>query len=116
MFGREERARRRDGIKELESRLNKKNQDLAIAQSSLRRERMEVKRLERSLECQIYRGEPWDNATRCGHLFGAECIKQWLEEDSTWMEDDDGILVLQASLYPVCKVALSGRDLRRIHV
>ena len=45
MFGREERAKRRDRLKELESELNKKNQTL------LRRERTEVKRLERCLEC-----------------------------------------------------------------
>lgn len=47
------------------------------------KEPMEVKRLERFLECQICQDEPWDTATGCGHLFGAKCIKQWLEEDST---------------------------------
>ena len=36
MFGREERAKRRDGLKELESQLDKKNRDLATAQNSLR--------------------------------------------------------------------------------
>ena len=87
---REERARRRDGLKELESQLDKKNQDMATAQTSLRRARTEVKRLERSLECQICRGEPWDTVTGRGRLFGAECIKQWL---NTWVEDDEGFLV-----------------------
>ena len=51
MFGREERAKRRDGLKELESELAKKSQDLATAEGSLRWARREVKRLERSLEC-----------------------------------------------------------------
>lgn len=37
MHGREERARRRDGLKELECQLAKKNQDLVTAQSSMRR-------------------------------------------------------------------------------
>ena len=82
MFGREERAKRREGLRELDSELDKKNRDLATMQTSLRRERMEVKRLKRSVECEICRGEPWDTATGCGHLFGAECIKLWLEEDS----------------------------------
>lgn len=98
----------------LESQLDKMNQDLMMAQTSLRKERREVKRLERSLECQICQGEPWDTATGCGHLFGAECIKQWL--DSAWTEDDEGIWVLQAPRCPVCRLALSKRDLRRIYV
>ena len=115
MFGREERARRRDGLKELETELDKKNQELATAESSLRWAQREVKRLERSLECQICRGEPWDTVTGCGHLFGAACIKQWLEEDSTWAEDDDGILV-GTSCCPVCRMALSERELRRLYV
>ena len=109
MFGREERAKRRDELKELESELDKKNQDLATTQTSLRRERIEVKRLEWSLECQICRGEPWDTATGCGHLFGAECIKLWLEEDSAWIEDEDGVLVLQAPCCPVCRMTVSER-------
>jgi hypothetical protein len=116
MFGREERARRRDSLKVLESQLDKKTQDLTMAQTSQRRERMEVKRLKLSLECQICRDEPWDTATGCGHLFGAECIKQWLEEDSAWTEDDEGIWVFQAPRCPVCRLALSERELRRIYV
>jgi chromosome condensin MukBEF ATPase and DNA-binding subunit MukB len=76
MFRREERTKRRDGLKVLHNELDKKTQDLAMSRSSLRKERMEVKRLEQSLECQICRDEPWDTATGCGHLFGAECIKQ----------------------------------------
>jgi Zinc finger, C3HC4 type (RING finger) len=91
MFGREERARRRHALKELESELDKKNQDLVTAESSLRRARREVKRLERSLECQICREELWDTVTGCGHLFGAECIKQWLETSPTWVEDIEAI-------------------------
>ena len=59
---------------------------------------MEVKRLERSLECSICWGEPWDTANACGHLFGAECIKQWLAEFSAWREVDDGVWVLQTPL------------------
>ena len=116
MFGREEQAKRRDGLKELESQLDKENQDPATAQSSLRGERMEVKRLERGLECQICQGERWDTATECGHLFCAECIKQWLEDDCTWMDDDDGVQVLQPPCCPVCRAALSERHFRRIYV
>ena len=77
---------------------------------------MEVKRLERSLECQICRGEPWDTTTGCGHLFGAECIKQWLEEFSAWTEDDDGILVLQTPHCPICRRTVSDKDLRRVYI
>ena len=66
VFGHEERARRRDGLKELESPLYTKNQELVTAQSLLLRERTVVKRLERSLECQICPGEPWDTANVCG--------------------------------------------------
>ena len=116
MFGREERAKRRDGLKELESELAKKSQDLATAESSLRWARREVKRLERSLECQICRDEPWDTATGCGHLFGAECIKQWLKEDCAWIENDDGLLVLQAPRCPICMTAMSEKDLKRVYV
>ena len=65
-LGREEGARRRDGLKELENELDKNNQDLATTQTSLRRERTAVKMLEWTLECQICRGEPWDTATGCG--------------------------------------------------
>jgi Ring finger domain len=64
---------------------------------------MEVKRLKRSLECEICRGEPWDTATGCGHLFGAECIRRWLDEHSSWTEDDEGILVFQLARCPVCQ-------------
>ena len=116
MSGRQERAKRRDGLKELESELDKKNQDLATMQTSLRRERTEVTRLKRSLECEICRGEPWDTATGCGHLFGAECIKLWLEEDSAWIEDENGVLVLQAPCCPVCRMPVSEKDLRRIYM
>ena len=69
--------------------------------------------LKRSLECQICREEPWDTVTECGHLFGAECIKQWL---NTWVEDDEGYLVLREPGCPVCRVALSEKDLKRVYV
>ena len=57
--GRDERARRRDGLELLESQMDEKSQEPVTAQSSLRREQMEVKRLQRSLECQICRSERW---------------------------------------------------------
>ena len=116
IFGREERARRRDELKLLESELDKKNQELVTAQSSLQREQRDAKRLGRIMECQICLGEAWDTATGCGHLFGDACIRQWLEEGSGWTENDDGVLVLREPRCPVCQVTLSEKDLRRIYV
>jgi asparagine synthetase B (glutamine-hydrolysing) len=113
---REERTKRRDGLKGLQSELDKKTQELVASRSSLRREQMEVKSLKRSLECQICREEPWDTATTCGHLFSAECIRHWREENSAWAEVAEGIWVFQAPRCPVCRLALSERDLRRIYV
>ena len=116
MFGREERARRRDGLKELESQLYTNNQELVTAQSLLLKERRAVKILERSLECQICPVEAWDTATGCGHLFGAGCIQQWLETNSGWEKDGDGIWVSHTPRCPICREAMSERDLRRIYL
>lgn len=137
MFGCEERARRPDGLQVLQGQLDKKSRELVAAQGSLQweqrevhektrelvtaqgslqREQGEVKRLRRSLECQICREEPWDTATGCGQLFSGECIRHWLGEDSSWREDDDGIWVRQAPRCPVCRIALSERDLKRVSV
>jgi Ring finger domain len=58
--------------------------------------------LERSLECQICGVEPWGTGTGCGHLFGADCIDQWLEENSAWMENDDGSLMSYSSSLIAC--------------
>ena len=80
----------------------------------MRRARREVKRMEWSLECQICRDEPWGTATGCGHLFGTECIKHWLEVSTTCTKDDEGYLVLQEPSCPVCRVALSEKDLKRV--
>ena len=116
MFGREDRARQRDGFKLLESQLEETTQELVKAQGLLRREQIDTTSLKRSLECQICRDEPWDTVSGCGYLFGAECIKQWLEASPTWVEDDVGHLVLQEPRCPVCRVALSEKDLKRVYL
>jgi RING-type zinc-finger len=72
----------------LESQSHEKTRELAATRDLLQREQVFAKRLERSLECQICRGERWDTVTGCGHLFGAECIKDWLKADSAWVEDE----------------------------
>ena len=115
MFGREERARRRDGLKQLESKLEERTQELVTAQRLLRRAQMDAKSLKWSLECQICWEESWDTVTGCGHLFGADCIKQWLEAPN-WVEDDEGCWVLQEPRCPVCRVTLSEGDLERVYV
>lgn len=111
--GREQRTRRREGIRALDGQLSNKTRELAAAQDSLRMEQVNAKGLKGSLECQICREEPWDTVTGCGHLFGAQCIKQWL---NTWVEDDEGYLVLQEPRCPLCRLALSERDLKRVYV
>lgn len=115
-FEREERVRRRDGLKELENELDEKNRDLATTQALLQREQAEVKKLEQSLNCPICRREPWDTAIGCGHLFGAECIKQWIKGSSGWIEVDDGMWVLRAPHCPVCRKAVAEEDLRRVYI
>ncbi len=54
----------------------------------------------------------WDTGTGCDHLFGAECIKQWLEASRTWAEDEEGASVPQEACCPVCRVTLSEKDLK----
>ena len=110
--GREERTRPREGLRALEGQLSNKTRELAASQDSLRREQVYAKGLKRSLECQICREEPWDTVTGCGHLFGAECIKQWL---NTCVEDDEGYLVLPDHC-PTCRAELSAKDLKRVYV
>ena len=114
--GRQERARRRDGCTALDSQMNQKMRELSAAQDLLQRQQGYTTHLKRSLECQICQEESWDTVTGCGHLFGAKCIKQWLETNSTWVEDSEGYLVLQEPRCPLCRVALSEKDLKRVYV
>jgi hypothetical protein len=76
---REDRAKRRNKLRTLERRLNKKTRESAAMRDSLQREQIDTKRLKRSLECQISRAGQRDTVTGYGHLFCAECIKRWLE-------------------------------------
>jgi hypothetical protein len=50
----------------------------------------------------------------CDHLFGADCIKQWLEDNSAWMEDDDGTLMSWVPRCPHCRMTLSKRDIAEL--
>jgi rubrerythrin len=113
LVGREERAKRRDGLRALGSQLNEKTRELAATKDSLQREQVDVKRLKRSLECQICRAGRWETVTGCGHLFCAQCIKQWLE---VWVEDNEGYLVLREPHCPTCRAVLSAKDLKRVYV
>jgi hypothetical protein len=97
----------------LEAQLREKTRELATARDSLQREQTYVKRLERSLECSICGGERWDTVTGCGHLFGAECIKQCM--NSAWVKDDEEYLVWEPRC-PVCRVSISEEDLKQVYV
>ena len=113
LAGREDRVRRRDGLRALESQLDEKTRELSATQATLQRQQVYAKGLKRCLECPICRSERWDTVTGCGHLFCTKCIEQWTE---VWVEDDEGYLVLQESRCPTCRAVLLVNELKRVYV